>query len=140
MTYFCPNCWKDFREDKSVCPFCGFRVKEFWESKDMVKKLIHSLHHPDSQTSLRAVWLLGKLKAPQAVTPLISLFGETEDIYLAKAVVIALGRIGGSEALSFLKNQATHPVKMIRDIIKTILGNIDSNMFKKQSFKTGGKL
>jgi HEAT repeat protein len=106
----------------------------------MVEKLIHSLRHPDSQTSLRAVWLLGKLKVPQAVTPLISLFEETKDIYLAKAVVMALSKIGGSEALNFLKNQATHPVKMIRDIIKTILGNIDSNMLKKQNFKSGGKL
>ena len=138
MTYFCPNCWKDFREDKSVCPFCGFRVKEFWDSKDMVEKLIYALHHPDSQTCLRAVWLLGKLRDPRTVTPLISLFRETKDIYLATAVVTALGRIGCSEALDFLKNQVIHPVKMIRDKIKTILDNIEFK-YAQKNFKTGGK-
>jgi len=104
----------------------------------MVGKLIYALNHPDSQTSLRAVWLLGKLQDPRAVMPLISLFRETKDIYLAEAVVTALGRIGGSEALDFLKNQAIHPVKMIRDKIKTILNNIEFK-YAQKNFKTGGK-
>lgn len=105
----------------------------------MVEKLIYALHHPNSQTCLRAVWLLGKLQDPLSVTPLISLFGETKDIYLATAVVTALSRIGGSEALDFLKNQAIHPVKMIRDKIREILSNKEVKYTKNQNSNAGGK-
>jgi HEAT repeat protein len=119
--FFCPNCWKDFGEDKAVCPFCGFRIRESWDSKNMVAKLIAALNHPDSQTVIRAVWLLGEKQDKHASKPLISMFKRAGDVYLALEIVRALSKIGNKEALDFLNDARSHPAKMIKDEIKALL-------------------
>ncbi len=126
--FFCPNCWKDFGEDKSACPFCGFKIRESWDSKNMVEKLIGALSHPDAQTVMRATWLLGEKLDTQAVQPLIALFKRAEDVYLAVEIVRALGKIRNKEALDFLNNARNHPAQMIKDEIETLL---DENEIKK---------
>jgi HEAT repeat protein len=127
MRFFCPRCWHDFERDEARCPHCGLDIEEFWNSKDYVEKLIAALHHPEKETPIRAAWLLGQLKDPRAVPPLIELVKETEDVYIARAAVQALGEIDTPQADRFLRNLTQHHVKMVRDEVQKILAEKESS-------------
>ncbi len=121
MRFYCPRCWRDFAEDETICPHCGLDIQEYWKSKDYVEKLIISLRHPEKETPLRAAWLLGQLKDKRAVSPLIELIQETEDVYLAREAVKALGEINTPESCRFLETLTRHRAKMVRDEVQRIL-------------------
>jgi len=116
VRYFCPKCWSDFGEDLRLCPRCGLNIAEFWKNKDYVEQLIFALGHPEPATPIRAAWILGKLGDERAVEPLIDLVDKTQDVYIARAAVKALGRLGTQRARQFLRNIAsTHPAAMVRN-------------------------
>lgn len=122
--FFCPACWHDFAEDLVHCPNCGTEILTFWDSKDRVEKLVLALHHPEPTTPVRAAWLLGKTGDPRAVAALIETIRSTEDIYLARAAVRALGETSSPEAMRFLESLSHHPLKMIRrDALKILKGS-----------------
>jgi HEAT repeat protein len=114
VTFYCPGCWHDFDEDLVRCPDCGLVIHEFWDSKDYFEKLIVALRHPEPTTPIRAAWLLGKIKDPRAVVALIDIVKGTNDLYLAREAVKALGAIDTIQARYFLRTLADHPVRMIR--------------------------
>ena len=121
MRFYCPRCWRDFAKDVTICPHCGLDIEEFWKSKDYVEKLIIALEHPEKETPIRAAWLLGQLKDTRAVSPLIDLVKKTDDVYLARAAVHALGEINTAEGRQFLATLTGHPAKMVRDEVQRII-------------------
>ena len=121
MRFYCPRCWQDFEKDVPICPHCGLDIEEFWKSRDYVEKLIIALQHPEKETPIRAAWLLEQLKESQAVQPLIDLAKTTDDVYIARAAVTALGGIGTAEARLFQSTLAHHHAKMVRDEATRIL-------------------
>jgi HEAT repeat protein len=121
MRFYCPRCWRDFSQDVPQCPHCGLEIQDFWESKDYVEKLIMALEHPEKETPSRAAWLLGQLKDTRAVQPLIDLINKSEDVYIARAAVQALGEINNPAARQFLGTLSRHPAKMVRDEVRRIL-------------------
>jgi HEAT repeat protein len=121
MRFYCPRCWRDFAKDVPICPHCGLDIREFWKSKDYVEKLIIALEHPEKETPIRAAWLLGRLKDTRAVPPLIDLVKKTENVYIARAAVKALGEINTPEAHEFLGTLAHHQAKMVRDEARRML-------------------
>ena len=121
MRFYCPRCWRDFNRDVPHCPHCGLDIREFWKSRDYVEKLILALEHPEKETPIRAAWLLGRLKDRRAVPPLIDLVKKTEDVYIARAAVQALGEIDTPEARQFLDTLVQHQAKMVRDEVQQIL-------------------
>jgi DNA-directed RNA polymerase subunit RPC12/RpoP len=121
MRFYCPRCWQDFGQDVAKCPHCGLDIAEFWKSKDYVEKLIIALDHPEKETPIRAAWLLGQLRDERAVSPLINLVQKTEDVYLARAAVQALGELDTPEARQFLGTLSHHQAKMVRDEVHRIL-------------------
>ena len=114
VTFYCPGCWHDFDEGLVRCPDCGLVIHEFWNSKDYFEKLILALHHPEPTTPIRAAWLLGKIQDPRAVAALIDIVKGTNNLYLAREAVKALGAIDTIQARYFLSTLADHPVRMIR--------------------------
>jgi HEAT repeat protein len=114
ITFYCPGCWHDFDEDLVRCPDCGLVIHEFWNSKDYFEKLILALRHPEPTTPIRAAWLLGKIRDPRAVAALIDIVKGTNDPYLAREAVKALGAIDTIQARYFLRTLADHPARMIR--------------------------
>jgi HEAT repeat protein len=126
MRFYCPRCWQDFNKDLSCCPYCDLDIQEFWKSKNYVEKLIVALDHPEKETPIRAAWLLGQLKDSRAVQPLIGLAKTTDDVYIARAAVNALGKIDTPEARQFLGTLAHHPAKMVRDAVQQILSGRNS--------------
>jgi hypothetical protein len=121
MRSCCPRYWRDFNNDVPICPHCGIDIREFWKSEDYVEKLILSLGHPEKETPIRSAWLLGQLKDMRAVQPLIDLVKKTEDVYIARAAVEALGESDTPEARHFLGTLAHHQAKMLRDEARRIL-------------------
>jgi HEAT repeat protein len=121
MRFYCPRCWQDFDRDLPRCPHCGLDIQKFWKSRDYVEKLIVALGHPEKETPIRAAWLLGQLKEVRAVPPLIKLVKKTDDVYIARAAVQALGEIDTPEARQFLGTLTQHPAKMVRDEVQSIL-------------------
>ena len=114
MLYYCPGCWQDFAFAIEACPQCGINVADFWGRKDLVEKLIHSLQHPEPSTPVRAAWLLGRIKDPRAVEPLIRVIQDTRDFYLAREAVRALKQFATEEAQQFVESLRNHPVRMIQ--------------------------
>lgn len=114
MRWYCPGCWRDFGEDPALCPHCGLDIHAFWDSKDYVEKLILALNHPEPTTPVRAAELLGRVRAAQAVEPLMRLVGESADIFVVRAAVRALAAIGTATARRFLETLSSYPADWIR--------------------------
>ena len=91
-----------------------------------MEKLILALKHPEKETPIRVAWLLGQLKDARAVPELINLIKTSEDVYLAREAVTALGEIDTSEAREFLSTIRGHPAKMVRDEVQKILSRVSA--------------
>ena len=91
--FYCPVCWKEFADDLPECPHCGAAIHDIWKSKSYLEKLILALNHPEPSTVMRAVWLLGQFRDRCAVEPLQHLLETTHDIFVTRAVRVALARL-----------------------------------------------
>ncbi|ACX52556.1 HEAT domain containing protein [Ammonifex degensii KC4] len=90
---FCPSCYHENPPEKKVCEKCGAPL-EGGHHEDFLTKLIWAVKHPEPETRLRAVELLGKLgpRASPASPVLASLF-YSPDPFLRAAVVRTLGKM-----------------------------------------------
>jgi HEAT repeat protein len=87
-----------------------------------VRKLIRALHHPEPETPVRAAYVLGELKAVEAVPKLKQVIGQSQDPFLRAAAIRALGKIGGvtsSELTAALSN--SEPSVFERAALKEVL-------------------
>ena len=80
--YYCPQCWHDFLIDHEICPDCNFNIKEFFNSKDYIEKLIQALKSPEPSTPVRAAMILGRLKDIRAIQPLMECVNNN-NVYLS---------------------------------------------------------
>jgi HEAT repeat protein len=111
MTYFCTNCWKEIDKAAAVCPACGSHQEQLGR-ESFVAKLIRALRHPEPETPIRAAYILGELRASEAVDELAGILYSSPDPYIAAACAEALGKIGGASALRALQAalNASHSV------------------------------
>jgi hypothetical protein len=133
MRYFCPCCWADFAEDLATCPRCGVDIHAFWDSKNMVERLILALDHPEPETPIRAAWVLGERREAGAAQALAGLVRRTGDVYVAIAAVEALGKIGTPEALGFLRTLSVYPARMVREVAREILRQQEAEPVTRES-------
>jgi HEAT repeat protein len=114
--FYCPNCWIRIKEDEKICHECKAEIESF-DHLSYFEKLVRALNHSERTTRIRAAYMLGELKDKRAVKPLAKAIGRTpgiRDIFFEEAVVIALGKIGGAEALPILINLLDHPSFLVR--------------------------
>ena len=130
--YYCPQCWHDFPVDHEICPDCNFNIKEFYNSKDYIDKLIQALHSPEPSTPVRAAMVLGKLRDVRAVQPLMECVEKNKDVYLVLEAVRALGNIGTLNVMMFLRGLHDHPSMIIRDEVQKILDRIYDELRPKK--------
>jgi HEAT repeat protein len=121
VTYYCTNCWKELEKEQSICPLCRAE-QERLGAETFAQKLIRALRHPESETPIRAAYVLGRLRVREAVPELIHLVHESPDPYIAAACAEALGSIGGTIAIEELKKAMTLEHSVItREVAKTSL-------------------
>jgi predicted amidophosphoribosyltransferase len=61
MVFYCPNCWKELPGAREICPNCAQRISS-WDEKAFTEKLMQALSHPEPETPVRAVHILGEKK------------------------------------------------------------------------------
>lgn len=126
MTYFCPVCWAEVAAEQMICGRCGADLRA-WEGQGYVEKLITALRHPEPTTPLRAAWLLGRLRAREAVPPLMELARSSPDLFLREAAVEALGRIGDPRSLELLRALARSESVLVRRAARRALAMIEGS-------------
>ncbi len=118
-SYFCPRCWNEFKEDFSVCPICGYDLKEF-DEMPYEDKLIVALNHPVSEYRLNAIKLLGDLRSEKAVSEFEKMV-EREDIVTVLEIIDALSKIRSEESLRLLKKLSESSSKIVSKKAKEVL-------------------
>lgn len=113
MIFYCPNCWEEFSTDKQICPHCGEDLST-WGEKKQCEKLLRALSHPEPETQIRAVYLLGEKRMQEAVDDLKTLFKRSVNPFLQSEVIEALGKIDGVSAMSVLIEALRHPSFIVR--------------------------
>jgi HEAT repeat protein len=92
--FYCVECWREMPPEATTCPACGADVERLSSERSYIQKLIAALKHPEPETPVRAAWLLGQVRATEAVPALMRVVQESPDPYLVEAAVEALGQIG----------------------------------------------
>jgi HEAT repeat protein len=112
MTYFCQNCWKEAAPNQSLCIHCGSEQLAL-SNETFVQKLIRALRHPEPETPIRVAFVLGQLKAVEAITSLIEIASKGTDPYIRAAAIGALGNIEEPRASEFLKSLSPAPLTVV---------------------------
>ena len=120
MVFYCPHCWKELAGTRNCCPYCDQKISS-WDEKAFTEKLVQALSHPEPETLVRAVYILGEKRTTEAVGPLARLFRRSRDPFLQGEVIEAMGKIGGQDALSLLMEALRHPSFIVRgEAVKAI--------------------
>jgi HEAT repeat protein len=112
MTFYCWNCFAEMRSPESVCTRCG--MGQDVARRDYVAKLRGALAHSVAETRRRAIFLLGEKRVAEAVGDLAGLLKAESDPFLVEEAMIALGKIGGDEALRAVLAGASHGSFIVR--------------------------
>lgn len=120
MTFFCPNCWKKMAEEQLVCSQCRASISN-WETKTFAAKLLQALSHPEPQTQMRAVYLLGETKNASALDALAQLFRTSRDPFLQAEVIKGVNKIGGNFVIPLLIEALKHSSFIVQRESRTAL-------------------
>lgn len=78
MIFYCMNCWAEIAENCEKCPECGVDQRELLK-EDFDAKLIRALNHPEPETVLRAIEIIGNRKLNEALPYLKKIIIENSD-------------------------------------------------------------
>jgi HEAT repeat protein len=85
-----------------------------------------ALCHRESQTAVRAAWILGELRETSAVSDLVKALETSRDPYLAEAAAVALGKIGDPAARPALRHAASKGGLRVRDAAAIALQQMEA--------------
>lgn len=112
MTFFCINCFAEFDADAEDCWQCG--ATQDLDARDYVTKVRAALAHPLADTRRRAIFLLGEKYVVEAGDELIQLIDTESDPFLVEEAIVALGKIGGMNALTAIMRAVSHESFLVR--------------------------
>ncbi|MGH7780768.1 MAG: HEAT repeat domain-containing protein [Candidatus Binataceae bacterium] len=112
MTFFCINCFAEIDAEAESCWRCG--ATQNLDAHDYATKVRMALAHPLADTRRRAIFLLGEKHLAEAVNQLIQLIDTEPDPFLVQEAVVALGKIGGVNALTALVRAVRHKSFLVR--------------------------
>jgi HEAT repeat protein len=109
----------------------------FLGNSNSVPVLIGTINSEDWALRILSVVALGELRDVRAVKPLGSLLGVERDVNVRANIVVALRKIGGATAVSFLETAARDEDAFVRKIAKDALttNECDSSVRKPRLSK-----
>jgi len=99
MTYYCPHCWQEVTWGAVRCEACG---KVLDDEAAFPEKLLLAIRHPEPTRACLAIEILGRLREPRAVVPLLTLLKTTRDPVRQAEAALSLGAIGEARAVPAL--------------------------------------
>jgi HEAT repeat protein len=106
ITRYCPRCWKEVAWEAVRCEACG---GELDDGVTFPEKLLRAIHHPEPTRACLAIEILGRLREPRAVEPLLALLATTHDPVMQAEAARSLGAIGDLCALPTLVDLLHNP-------------------------------
>jgi HEAT repeat protein len=134
MVFYCPHCWKELRGAQESCFHCGKKISS-WDDKAFTEKLVQALSHPEPETPVRAVYILGEKKTAAAAAALTRLFRQTRDPFLQGEIIEAMGKIGGDDAFSLLVEALRHRSFIVRGEAARALARFPGNGAVKRALE-----
>ncbi len=130
LSVFCSKCLAENSIKRKICIKCGATL--FEDDKTYVEKLIQALNHPVPSTVINTAWVLGRRKEASAVTQLIHLIENNDDMGVISAAVETLGEIADPRAVPMFSRLIEHSYLEVR--LKTVeaLTKIRTNEAVKQ--------
>lgn len=122
ITRYCPHCWQEVAWEAARCEACGAALED---DATFPEKLLMAIHHPEPTRACLAIELLGRLREPRAVTPLLEVLTTTRDPVMQAEAALSLGAIGEARAVPALVELLHNPKApfMARCAAATALGN-----------------
>jgi len=102
MHFFCPSCWNEVNEKEIVCPFCKVRLNEL-DNEPFVNKLLRALHHPEPQTVVRVIQILGEKHIPETIPWLTDMLIKSDNPFFQEALIIAICKFNDPKNYEFIK-------------------------------------
>lgn len=95
---FCTECWREVREEDTVCPSCGSSLSAF---NDLTydEKLMKALLHFEPQTAMRAAEILAMRKSKPGADAIAQAYVNRADLdpIMARAFIRAIANILGED-------------------------------------------
>ncbi|MCL4393226.1 MAG: HEAT repeat domain-containing protein [Chloroflexi bacterium] len=101
LTFYCPRCWKEIPAAAGVCPHCHVSI-ESSAKEAFLDKLVSALRRPVPSKAAFAAQILGRLRDPRAVPPLLETLVGTCDTEIREAAIGALTELGDARAVDAL--------------------------------------
>lgn len=130
MTFYCMNCWVEIEEDCEKCPSCGADQKELLK-EDFDAKLIRALSHPEPETILRAIEIIGHRKLDKAAPMLKKIILENRDPFRTAQALKAVSELDMPDKIDFL-------TEFTREKYGFIIVNTAKDLLKHQALGNGG--
>lgn len=128
MIFYCPNCWSQVNQDEKICHLCRAHI-EALDHQSYFEKLVNALNHSERTTRIRAAYILGELGDRRAIIPFKKIVSRTngiQDVFFIEAISIAIGKLGGTEALPILIRLMKHPSFLVRKAVLNSLKKFKS--------------
>ena len=102
MIFYCMNCWAEIAEHCEICPECG-AIQEQLLKEDFDKKLIRALNHPEPETVLRAIEIIGNRQLNEALPYLKKIVVEHNDPFRTAHALEAVSKLEVPDKLTFIQ-------------------------------------
>lgn len=128
ITFYCPNCWREVPADAHTCPYCH-HIYGRLDNRVFADKLINALRHPVPANAATAAQILGNLRDPRAVEPMVEVLTRTRDPEVQEAVIRALGDLCDARAIPALIRVLEDPNAFlkVRIVAAQALGGMDDD-------------
>ncbi len=122
MQYYCPACFAkmDYEVRNDPCPLCGVVGEQWQREHSLTERTIHALKHPNPETRMMSIIMLGNRRETHAALPLVACAEATPaDVVQNMEIVRSVIKLPDSaEKHAALERLAHHAASAVRRAIQ----------------------